>query len=455
MADDPASLQLADQIAGQIRADRLMPGVVVASEQGLRSHHEAGRSVLRQAVRILEERGVAYMRRGPGGGLVVAPPNPEFASRGLAIAIESRMQGPAGLDLLLRATDTHLFLSGALKLDSAACDDIRRLARRLEGLSDAEFQAVAGHEVLMRALRGLFKDPAVALAYQTTAEYGIDLLPYSVQLAEEGRRGDLWTLHLELTEALIAADVAALFDLRRRQQDRLQAEWRNWGAIDSEHRVVPEIDAAPARGQTAENRAERLAREILRDVRLMGWKSGERIGGALELMQRYSATVGTLRQAVRMLEEHAAVHMERGRSGGLFIAAPDAAAAVDRARTYLAQTDVELDDVKAFLTRLMLDVLTLLAARPALQTDLAAAVADLGARPGAAADQRLCRALARLSGNAALEMFVDIFAGLLPARGRGGAADELGVILQALGAADGPRARRAFLNYARSGALLS
>ena len=117
MADDPASVQLADQIAVQICAERLRPGAVVASEQDLRSHHDTGRSLVRQAARILEERGVAYMRRGYGGGLVVAQPNPEFASRALAIAIESRMQGPAGLDPLLKATDAQLFQSGAPMLD--------------------------------------------------------------------------------------------------------------------------------------------------------------------------------------------------------------------------------------------------------------------------------------------------------------------------------------------------
>ena len=55
MADAPSRVRLADQIAGQIRTDRLKPGLVIASEQALRDQHQIGRSVLRQAVRILEE----------------------------------------------------------------------------------------------------------------------------------------------------------------------------------------------------------------------------------------------------------------------------------------------------------------------------------------------------------------------------------------------------------------
>ena len=172
---------------------------------------------------------------------------------------------------------------------------------------------------MTRALRGLFKDPVVSLAYQTTAEYGIDLLPYSALVAEEGNRSELWRLTLQMVEALIGADIAALVDLRRRQQEIIHDRWRIWSAIDENDRLVPTIDVAEAPwAQTAENHAERLAREILRDVRLMGWKAGHRIGGAADVMERYGASVGTVRQAVRLLEEHSAVRMERGRNGGLF-----------------------------------------------------------------------------------------------------------------------------------------
>jgi hypothetical protein len=48
----------------------LLPGSVFASEQDLQSRSEVGRSVVRLAVRLLEQRGVASMRRGVGGGLI-------------------------------------------------------------------------------------------------------------------------------------------------------------------------------------------------------------------------------------------------------------------------------------------------------------------------------------------------------------------------------------------------
>jgi DNA-binding FadR family transcriptional regulator len=70
-ARGPAGMLLADEIEQQIREACLLPGSVFASEQELQSRSKAGRSVVRHAVRLLEQRGVASMRRGVGGGLIV------------------------------------------------------------------------------------------------------------------------------------------------------------------------------------------------------------------------------------------------------------------------------------------------------------------------------------------------------------------------------------------------
>ncbi len=432
---DPAGAQLADEIAGEIRAARMKPGMLVASEQDLRAHHDIGRSVLRQAVRILEERGVAFMRRGSGGGLIVAAPNPESAGRALAIAIESRMLGPTALDRLLKAADTHVFLVATPKLDMAACERVRRLVSRLGGLSNAEFERVGGIQQLVVAIRGMVQDPLAGLAYQTTAEYGQDLAPYGLLEGADALRGAWWEALLQMIEAQIAGDIGALFALRRRQQDLMADGQKAWSAIDRDHRQLPAIEGGEAE-TTAGSPAERLAREILRDVRLLGWVAGERIGGAAELMQRYQVTVGTLRQAVRILEEHAAVRMERGRTGGLVITAPDLSQAVRRALQYLSQTQIDAADARFFLQQLVLEALSAVAGRRPDLADLTAAT-TLG--------QRL-RAIGRLSGDAGLEAFIDVVTAL----GADQAAPPAPVaLLDALRDGDGSRARRVFLNDER------
>ncbi len=58
-ARGPAGMLLADEIERQIREACLLPGSVFASEQELQSRSEAGRSVVRHAVRLLEQRGAS------------------------------------------------------------------------------------------------------------------------------------------------------------------------------------------------------------------------------------------------------------------------------------------------------------------------------------------------------------------------------------------------------------
>ena len=309
---DPAAVQLALQLTEMIRASGLKAGQLVASEQDLRSRHDTGRSVLRQAVRILDERGVATMKRGAGGGLIVSPPDPQSAGRALAILLESRMQGPHAL---VNATDTHVFLTSTPRLDLAECERVRHLARRLSQNASASLPRANEIKDLLGAIRRLVKDPLAGLAYQVTADYGQDLAPDSVVAGGQDFQRAWWDALLEMVEAQMAGDVAALFDLRRRQLDVIRESQDAWSAMDRDHRLVPPIESDPQR-RGPSSPAERRARELLRDVRRLGCQPGARIGGAGDLLARYGVTVGTLRQAVRILEQNSVVRMDRGRSGG-------------------------------------------------------------------------------------------------------------------------------------------
>ncbi|MDB5422442.1 MAG: hypothetical protein JWR59_2389 [Brevundimonas sp.] len=434
MATDPAAAQLADELAGLIRQSGLKSGDLVASEQDLRVQHDVGRSVLRQAARILEARGVAFMKRGAGGGLIVAAADPEAAGRALAILLESRMQGPYATDRLLKAADTHVFLTATPRLDLVECERVRSLALSLRRQAEAGLPRLGEIRQLLTAIRRLVKDPLAGLAYQAIAEYGQDMVPYSVMKGGHDFQGEWWDSLLDMIEAQMAGDVAALFDQRERQLALVRDSQAAWSAIDRDNRQVPEIEVEAPGG--AGNPAERLARELLRDVRLLGWEPGARIGGAGDLLTRYGVTVSTLRQAVRMLEQHSVVRMERGRSGGLVVALPDPAKALGRALDYLRQTDVQPDDLASFRRQLGLKSLSAISEMPmgarmqALRgVDPAQPLANLGA----------------LSGDGALEIFSSIVSAIAP-------VSELArrsttpLILEALAKGDAPRARRIYLN---------
>ncbi|MDB6062583.1 MAG: GntR family transcriptional regulator [Verrucomicrobiaceae bacterium] len=406
---DSADVQLADRIARGIFASNAAPGTVIASQQELRALHEAGRAVLRQAVRILEERGIAKMRRGFGGGLVVAEPNADFAARALSIVLESLGSDTQQSSVLLEAVDTHLFVHGAPRLGLEQCAELLRAVQRLNRLPDDEFLRSGAHRQLHRAIRIASGEPAVLLAYGTAFEYGLDLIPYRVNVVSEAAKGEAWQITCDTATALVAGDMGKMFDCRRRQREMFLANWGKWEAIARDPLQLPQLnDQQRPEFELTSNRAERLAREILREIRLLDWKPGARIGSGSELMSRYGASANILRQAVRTLQEHAAVDVEKGRSGGLFIAVPDRQRAIERARFFLQNSAATALDIKAFLLHLILETLE--------QTPPIAANKlrdDMGTN-NAVSFIELCKLVAKISANPVTQVFTDILAPLLP-----------------------------------------
>src|ERR1700744_5634444 len=58
--------------------DRVWPvGEVLGSQSELMERYDVSRAVFREAVRLVENQQVAFMRPGPGGGLVVTEPTVE------------------------------------------------------------------------------------------------------------------------------------------------------------------------------------------------------------------------------------------------------------------------------------------------------------------------------------------------------------------------------------------
>jgi DNA-binding FadR family transcriptional regulator len=68
----------------------LQPGDFVGSEASLISERNVSRAVLREAIRILEYHQIAMMRRGPGGGLFVAAPDPAALTDVVSIYLRRR-----------------------------------------------------------------------------------------------------------------------------------------------------------------------------------------------------------------------------------------------------------------------------------------------------------------------------------------------------------------------------
>ncbi|WP_248841295.1 FCD domain-containing protein [Frankia sp. AgKG'84/4] len=138
-----APSKLAETVAGRLHEDvtqaGLPVGAVIGSESELLARYGVSRSVLREAVRLLEYHSVAQMRRGPGGGLVVGKPDPTATIEATALYLEYSQAGVEDLrivrnalelsciDILVERRDPELIerLSALLATESAGSEDSR------------------------------------------------------------------------------------------------------------------------------------------------------------------------------------------------------------------------------------------------------------------------------------------------------------------------------------------
>lgn len=461
MASTSGGIALADEIEQEIAAAFPEPGSLFATEDQLRPRHGTGRSTIRQAARILEQRGVAYMKRGVGGGLIVMEPDPEPVGRMLAIVIGSRLGNFFDMLRLVKATDATILPSGINDPDLAECDEIRAMADEMEAMAADEFAQGRAHWRLLRRALGALGNPATLLAYHTWMECNADLIPFSMNISEARRRGEYWALTLQATEALIAGDISSLFEFRNRQI-RFAVDWHAWRRMESHRPLTPSLNSPNLVDVTAgRHGADRLSRELLHEIRLRRWEPDVHLGGFAELMKRYGVSSAVLRQAIKLLEECSTVYTKPGRGGGIFISDCDPEVPIRRATNYLKQARVPAEDIRTFLTQILLECLSQIPDRATTQSiqqvrDGLALAANQ--RPGIIAPE-LVSAIGQASGNAALSIWVEVLLNALPQTGRRHTGDVdltpcFNALANSITSYDTGRARRALIQLTRSADLV-
>src|ERR1700739_464923 len=128
--------KLASTIARDIEADIVRRGWPIGeslgSEHALQQRFCVSRSVLREAVRLVEHHQVARMRRGPNGGLLICEPDAGPATRAVVIYLEYLGTTLAAL-LMARVVLEPLAASlAAERIDEAGIDRLRAVLRAEE-----------------------------------------------------------------------------------------------------------------------------------------------------------------------------------------------------------------------------------------------------------------------------------------------------------------------------------
>ncbi|OBI87147.1 FadR/GntR family transcriptional regulator [Mycobacterium sp. 1245805.9] len=412
--------KLAAQIARQIEADIVRRGWTVGeslgSEHALQQRYGVSRSVLREAVRLVEHHQVARMRRGPGGGLLICRPDAGPATRAVVIYLE--YLGTTLVDLLnARLVLEPLAASlAAERIDEAGIERLRAVLRAQEqwrpGLPAPrdEFHIALAEQSKNPVLQ-LFIDILMRLTTRYALQSRTDSSTEAIEAVEHMHRD-----HSRLVAAVTAGDAARAKTLSERHVEAVTS-WlqRHYPGEGTRPRGVRRLrpglslEGDAPHGKLAEMLAATIGDEIAAD----GWRVGSVFGTETALLERYRVSRAVFREAVRLLEYHSVARMRRGPGGGLIVTTPHAEASIDTIALYLQYRRPTREDLRCVRDAIEIDNVARIVKRRS-ESEVAAFVAtrsgshDGDVRKAVAEEARFHLGLAQLAGNALLDLFLRI-----------------------------------------------
>ena len=332
-ARDP---KLAERIAAAIEADVLREGwpvgKVIGSEDQLAARYGVGRAVIREAIRLAEHRQVVRMRRGRSGGLAVVEPDASAVTESLAIFLE---YAQADIDDLIDARTVLEAYSAAaaagVHLDKGRLRALREAARQPQGCLAGS--AGPGPGLVHQLVAEATGNAALSLFIQVIASLS-DRLGTGATATSSGRGTSAAAVvrrHAALIAAIAAGDGALAGEQMRADMSALR-ETRRWPGTEP---CLPDSGTVAAAGKPRPRPADLVAARIRRDIVDRGWPVGHSLGFEADLLARYGIGRAQFREAVRILENHSVVRMQRGAAGGMLVAAPDGRAVVRVVALYL------------------------------------------------------------------------------------------------------------------------
>jgi DNA-binding FadR family transcriptional regulator len=426
--DSGRTTKLASTIARDIEADIVRRGWPIGeslgSERALQEHFSVSRSVLREAVRLVEHHQVARMRRGPNGGLLVCEPDAGPATRAVVIYLEylgTTLGDLLNARLVLEPLAASL---AAERIDESGIDRLRAVLR-----AEQQWQPglPAPRDEFHIALAEQSKNPVLKLfidvLMRLTTRYALQSQTDSAREAVEAL--DYMHIdHSEIVAAVTAGDAARAKTLSERHVEAvtgwLQDHHPGGSAGRSGTRAAGAGRGAAAPVSASRGKlAEVLAADIGDEIAAGGWQIGSVFGTETALLERYRVSRAVLREAVRLLEFHSVAQMRRGPGGGLVVAEPQAQASIDTIALYLQYRKPNREDLRCVRDAIEIDNVAKVVKRRAesqVATFLETHRPALGDHPRTADDVRKAATeefrfhfgLAELSGNALLDLFLRI-----------------------------------------------
>jgi DNA-binding FadR family transcriptional regulator len=344
----------------------------LGNEAHLMATYSVSRATLREAIRQLERHGVATMRRGFGGGLVVLDSARMAAVQAMATYLELT---DVSLDELFEARAVLELQSVDLAIRRLSDLEIQTLRGQLRTLQQAPPSDTALELECAKAIRltvtGASRNLALSLFMEALNRVTGGFMPDPGRLAAmtEHRARSRDTI-CRLAEAVISgspleaeqavlARVAAVKEVATANLKYYTRVARRKSALD--RGAEPHI----AEWNDSRKLPHRLAIAIAREVAQGKNIVGHRIGSEPEFLARYGVSRAIFREAIRLLESYGIVQIRRGHGGGLSVGSPSPARTVSLVSSYLIQGKLESAQFYEVLEGLELAV----APRAALRAD--------------------------------------------------------------------------------------
>lgn len=229
-AADAAAGKMAEAVARNIRLDIAEEGwnvgVVIGSEAELVGRHQVSRAVLREAVRILEHHSVARMRRGPGGGLVVAEPQPMASIEAMALYLDRQRIDVAALRTVLAAVQLACVGTVAARAGEPGVRAALLDARAVVSPQTPEHDLEAQSSVLHRRICELSGNPVLVLFFDImTAVWSRHSMAAPGPEPNPALSRPVMHAHDKIVEALLNRDAALARHRLSRHLDAMTDWW--------------------------------------------------------------------------------------------------------------------------------------------------------------------------------------------------------------------------------------
>jgi DNA-binding FadR family transcriptional regulator len=344
-------VKLAASVADRMVADMAElgwpEGTVLGSEPELLERYGVSRAVFREAVRLLEHKQMARMRRGPGGGLVITAPTLESVIDTVAVYFfyaNARVDQVTEARIALEEIVAEKATSQLTEQDTVA---LRHLAQRERDGTNAD------HREFHTLLAAITKNPALEMFVSLLSRLHYLSFPDITRTGRDAVAASV-RAHVAIIDAVLAGDEGLA---RHRMRTHLEAEAEY---LNRRRRSRQLLDPRVLRSlEPGSKRGEQVAREIFVEVTNAGWPVGRLLGSEADLMERYGVSRAVLREAIRLLEHHQIATMRRGPGGGLFVSEPGVESATAGLALVLERWGIKAADLVELRIALELTIIEL------------------------------------------------------------------------------------------------